>query len=197
MAQQQELMRLFVALPLLANRELLRWQEQLRQCGSPLKVTPAAQLHLTLKFVGDTTVAEADRWSQFLAELPMPVSWPEQFILQGLGAFPRPQRPQVIWVGVTPAEPLQELAARCEEFAQQQGRPPEQRRFQPHITLARVRQAPTQKLSALLQQLQSASAGSWQPREVVLMQSRLTPRGPEYRAVHSVAMQPPGESADS
>ena len=191
MAELQGRMRLFVALPLQAGAELRQWQTQLRQCGNCLRVTPEAQLHLTLKFLGETTPSEADRWRELVQQVNSPASWPESFSLQGLGVFPRPQRPQVIWVGLTPAEPLQELAACCERFAQQQGRPPEQRKFQPHITLARVRHAPSARLSALLEQLRTAHAGSWQPAELVLMQSLLSPGGATYRALQTVTLRPP------
>jgi 2'-5' RNA ligase len=63
-------------------------------------------------------------------------------VLGGLGAFPRPRRAGVLWVGVDEgAAELKRVAALVEEAARQAGFPAEKKPFSPHLTIARLHPA--------------------------------------------------------
>lgn len=90
--------------------------------------------HLTLRFAGDISDAEADRFADALDQV-----WAEPFPLHilGLGQFGG-DKPRSLWAGIAASEPLERLAAAHERAARIAGLPPEPRKFTPHITLARL-----------------------------------------------------------
>ena len=95
-------------------------------------------VHVTLRFLGDAVDLHmiaplAEQLKAAASETP-----PFGIRVQDLGAFPSPQRPRTLWVGIVSAE-LQELAARVDRAAIRCGFQSEQRPFTPHITIARIR----------------------------------------------------------
>jgi RNA 2',3'-cyclic 3'-phosphodiesterase len=94
---------------------------------------------VTLRFLGDTdpTAKEAVIQAASIAALPPPF----EVRLKGWGAFPRPDRARVVWIGVSdPSDRLARLAGLLEQAARTANLPPEDRPFRPHLTLVRVRE---------------------------------------------------------
>ena len=126
-------MRLFVGLDL---PDLLR--ERLTALFGSLsgaRWTPPENLHLTLRFIGETRRDVAEEIDGALAAIRgrgFPLT------LTGTGVFDRAGRPASLWVGVERREPLEHLHNKIETALQRIGLPPERKRFQPHVTLARV-----------------------------------------------------------
>jgi 2'-5' RNA ligase len=125
--------RLFVALPL---PDWLRGE--LGELSEPLRgvawIRPG-QLHLTLRFLGDTPTDRIDRIEEGLASIRV-----GSFILpiEGVGGFPPKGPPRVIWVGVGSGHPhLFQLRQRLDDALLAAGVDLDVRHFQPHITLAR------------------------------------------------------------
>jgi len=144
-------------------------------------------IHLTLKFLGDIEPSQVDAIEQALATSL--ASFPRFTIsVRGLGVFPDVRRPRVLWVGI--AEPrLVELAASVEAALVDSGFAPEQRRFQPHLTIGRFRQfgSPAINLSTELKAWENEWFGACDVEQVTLFQSVLQPRG----AVHTALMTIP------
>jgi len=94
--------------------------------------------HLTLRFLGDVRGAPLDR---LLAELDeTDLGDPFEVALDGLGAFPRPERAQVLWVGLADGEgPLADLRRVVEDACDDAGLGREGRPFIPHVTISRLR----------------------------------------------------------
>ncbi len=132
--------RLFVALPLsTACRAALTTYVRDANRGRPLpgRTVPADSWHLTLRFLGDTPAPVYERLGQALAE----ADWGQPFSLSfnGLGAFPRPDRARVLWLGVDEgADRLRALGAVAEGCARDAGFPAETRPFSAHLTLSRL-----------------------------------------------------------
>lgn len=107
-----------------------------------LRIHGAADLHLTLAFLGEQTESVRDALCADLegtfAELPAP-----RLRLTRPGAFPGRGRERVLWAGVQDLhEPhLAALAAAVAERCCAHGIQLETRPFRPHVTLARVRAA--------------------------------------------------------
>lgn len=143
----------------------------------PRRVDPAS-LHLTLVFLGEVPEPALEAAHEGFAALkaaPFPLS------LQGFGLFGG-ARPKVAWAGVAPSEPLMRLQASAEHAARTAGLVPEHRRFVPHITLGRFPPPAFAEAAALERAIATTqfTAGPWQVREMVLWQSRLSPKGPRY-----------------
>ncbi len=99
--------------------------------------------------------------------------------LIGIGAFPGPQRPNVIWAGLK-ADPLMTLFKRIETVATGFGYRPEQKPFNAHVTLARVKNRPPPRLAELMQEHTETRWGTFEVTGVELFKSTLTPGGSRY-----------------
>ncbi|NTV14153.1 MAG: RNA 2',3'-cyclic phosphodiesterase [Desulfobulbaceae bacterium] len=97
--------------------------------------TSPAQLHLTLFFIGEVEASLVLVIKAALAELAFAPFW---LRLQGMGCFPHRRQAKIIWVGVEKNPELvllQHLVAGC---LGQLGLAPEERKFHPHLTIARL-----------------------------------------------------------
>ncbi|HYF91197.1 MAG TPA: RNA 2',3'-cyclic phosphodiesterase [Symbiobacteriaceae bacterium] len=148
----------------------------------PVKWVPAHQFHFTLKFLGEVEAAAAARAMAAVRRAAAGAA-PFSAAMRGLGCFPGPVRPSVLWAGVAEgADGLGQLAARVEQELAREGFPPERRPFKPHLTLGRVREGAFVPRAAVeaLAEAERQDFGRFGVERLVLMKSELTPRGPIY-----------------
>ncbi len=141
--------------------------------------------HLTLRFLGEVPPERLEAISAAIGEAVREIP-PYDLVLEGVGAFPSPSRPRVVWVGATAGGPeTTEIAARISTALTRIGFPPERERFVPHVTLFRVRSAALHRraLALLSGEEPSPAARVVSVREVVLKESTLTPRGALHRTL--------------
>lgn len=141
------------------------------------------QLHVTVKFLGDTTLLQAAKICQVLQRTAHHYE-PTDLEIRGLGAFPRLQRPRTLWVGMgRGAEWLEDLHADIDdELADLRFQP--DARFTPHITVGRVRSGRNvPQLAPLLEAEEETAFGNIGASEIALVSSRLEPQGPIYEVV--------------
>ena len=175
------LARLFVAAPLPddVRHGLSTLIRRAAPGGLPGRIVPPANWHFTLRFLGDVDDLGRDR---LLKELdvaglgdPFVVGW------GGLGAFPRPGRATVLWIGADRgAADLGRLAADVEEAVVAAGFPQEERPFRSHLTLSRIR--PHQDVSRLLETAGSFDLAMTVDR-VVVYRSHLGRGGARYEEI--------------
>jgi 2'-5' RNA ligase len=182
-----EFLRAFIAVKIPPSHALEAVIAQLAAFGKPVKTVSAQQLHITLKFLGDTDREQLPRIGQIL-EQTVAAHASCEVRLAGLGAFPHLGRPSVIWVGLDNAETLVAIAAELEKQLKPLGFPPEGRPFQPHLTVARLKARPPDELTALVTQHQTAAFGSARVRSVELIQSELLSEGPRYTVLASAEL---------
>jgi 2'-5' RNA ligase len=137
------------------------------------------QLHLTLRFIGEVDARTAD---DVHAALGTVRHQRFEVALSGVGAFDRRGGPQVLWIGVTPQEPLRTLHKKVDQALQRIGLEPERRAYHPHITLARIGRGAS-PIQPLLDRAGSLTATSFAVEEFRLYESELTAQG----AVHTLA----------
>ncbi len=141
-------------------------------------------LHVTLQFLGDVpyekiaAIVEALR--KVCADVPS-----FSFDLMGLGVFPNPRRPRIVWVGVhEPQGTLVALHHKVGQMLSPLGFPPEERTFTPHLTIGRAsRHASPGELRAIGELITKLDVGLIErvPVErIVLMKSDLRPDGAVY-----------------
>jgi 2'-5' RNA ligase len=148
-------------------------------------------IHLTLVFLGEIQVEQADRVAEALRQAcaghrPFSVS------IAGMGCFPNTRRPRVVWVGVDePSGALARLQRDIEGALEPLGFPPEGRRFSPHLTLGRVKGGGRQALEALGTYMEQAKVrvGEMRVEAVHLMRSDLQPGGAVYTELAVVALE--------
>jgi 2'-5' RNA ligase len=127
-------------------------------------------LHLTLKFIGEG--ADPQGIIKALSEVR---GAPVDIALKGLGTFPR-----VVWIGVE--ADLSALAARIEQALEPLGIARERRQFSPHLTIARLKDGRMPRFN------EHPDFGCFHASEFVLYESKLSPTGPTYTALHRFPM---------
>jgi 2'-5' RNA ligase len=139
--------RLFVGLDLpWETREQL---SDLAFSGIPgARWVPEDNYHLTLRFIGEVPPDVAEEIDASLAALR---GRGFTLTLAGVGTFAKGGRDVALWVGVERNPSLEHLQAKIETALQRAGLEPERRRFTPHVTLARLDNAPPAKLVGYVQ----------------------------------------------
>lgn len=183
-------MRLFtgLSLPASAEEQLGALLARLRAASPGQNWTPQANLHITVKFVGEFPDARLAELKSALAALPRSAP---QVTLRGLGWLPNPHRPRVLFVPVRASEALAALARSTDEALGALGVAREPREYQPHVTLARIKApetlAPARQVIA---SLPAAEFGEFTPPSFHLYRSLTSPRGSAYSILESYPFAP-------
>jgi len=176
-------MRLFLAVPLTedARQAITRHLRGALAHPLPGRQVRPENWHLTLRFLGEVDEVGADR---VVREVDAAERGPAFTVQWGsLGAFPRPRRATVLWLGLERGvEEAERLAAVVEESLEAAGFAPEDRPFRSHMTLSRLR--PDQDVTVVLEAVPPVGLAMAVNR-VVLYQSHLGPGGPRYEQVES------------
>jgi 2'-5' RNA ligase len=171
-------MRLFVALDLpWLLRERLASLSAVAVPGA--RWVPAENMHLTLRFIGETPAHRAEDIDHALTALRV-----RSFAvtLTGVGTFAKAGRPTALWVGVDRNPQLAHLQNKIETALQRCGLEPERRKFQPHVTLARLDNPAEAKLAAFVQMHNLFKAEPMPVQHFTLFSSRLGKEQSVYTA---------------
>lgn len=184
-------MRTFIAIPLPADCPALleTLQAHLRTSAADVRWTAVSSIHLTLKFLGEIDPADAGRMAGAFQTI---AASQETFSLSlgGLGAFPGPRNPRVVWCGVQgELEQLGKLQRRVDEACVLLGFPAEEREFRPHLTLGRIRSGRNlQRLSDCIR-IGPDLRCELQADRFNIYRSTLRPSGAVYDVLESFALR--------
>jgi len=192
-----ETIRAFIAIPLpqLLLSKLAALQQQLEQQIPPRSVrwVRAEGIHLTLRFLGDTSTDKVPDIKQALAAVARhaPAC---RFSVEGLGCFPNSRRPRVVWVGVKePTGWLEVLQDAIEEAMTHFGYSRERRAFKPHLTLGRVHRRASRSDAAQLGEVVAGTTvgllAEVPVEQFALIRSVLKPAGAEYTALEEFPLR--------
>lgn len=152
---------------------------------------PARNVHLTLKFLGDISPSSVNLIQQMLVTEASQFS-PFEMEVQGLGCYPNPRRPRVLWVGLQAPPELASLQRAIEAAAARLGYESEERGFSPHLTIGRVRQnastSDLQKIRSAIEAARVPSLGTVLVDAVHLFKSELQPQGSIYTRLFSAPL---------
>lgn len=182
------MVRLFVALPVPpeAAARLLE-----ARAGIPgARWLEPANLHLTLRFLGEVGEGEAADAAEALAEArgdPVPVR------ISGHHVFRRGSVPHSIVALAELAPELDRLKRRVDRLIDPVAPEPRRRRYTPHVTLARMRRgARASRLPGFLEAAAGAGRPSWTADSFVLYSSHLGREGASYVAEETYPLAGPG-----
>lgn len=144
--------------------------------------TSVQNLHVTLRFCGEQDEAVVRRLeSRAGAALAEAFAEPLNFTTGKTGTFGRP--PRVLWAGLDgDTARLRHLHDVIEDCCRAEGLEPDDKRFSPHLTLARF-SAPVDVELLTPWELSPAFGRAWQADRVIFMRSTLTPAGPRYAPI--------------
>jgi len=140
-------------------------------------------IHVTLKFFADLPEGLVDPASAALRAVAQKTP-PFIFKVSGLGYFGQRDRMRVLWCGVAEgAELVSALQRDVDNALAPLGLPLEQRPFNPHLTIGRLREPSREPgLAKALDRMNALKLGEVRAESLVLFSSVLTPRGPIYKA---------------
>lgn len=136
------------------------------------------QLHLTLRFIGDADDLALAGIKVALEQINAP-SFP--LALSGIGHFPPGKHPRVFWAGITAPPQLLAVQKQVELCLCGAGIPPEGRKFSPHITIARLKGTPPNRLMAIEEKLKDFSSAPFPVTEFHLYSSTITRSGASHK----------------
>ena len=191
-------MRLFVAVEIdtaVARRlaelsEKLRDRARARAPRARITWVPADRLHFTLRFLGEV---DDQRGAAIAAVLAPPLTVaPFDMRVGGVGAFPESGAPRVLWVSLAEGgEALRQIERELSARLATCGVPRDARPFRPHLTLARVREPAGLRSGPLFDGVGDLNFGASRVDAITLFESRLSPKGPSYRALQRTALRGP------
>lgn len=181
-------MRLFVALeiPEETREALAAVIAQLERAYPSARWVPPKAMHVTLKFIGNTSeeklAAIRDELSKVRSTEPVEIRF------RGLGFFPNEKRPRVFWCGAEASPNAAALAADMDRALGPLGIKSEARAFTPHLTLARFKESRGDKKQAnriaeiakSSHEMQAKDFGALRTSEFHLFESKTKPSGAEY-----------------
>jgi 2'-5' RNA ligase len=188
-----EMVRAFIAVP--ASDEVRHLVKDvvgsLRWAGADVKWVEPENVHFTVKFLGNISQEDAQKLGRALSESLRDTGGFDVTIVKA-GTFPGGTKaPRVVWLGLGEGfETLKDVALKVEDACAGLGFGRETRPFKAHLTIGRVRRG-----SSGLSELAGAVAQvEFKPLKlkvdrVNLTRSRLSPRGPTYTVIESIALR--------
>ena len=158
------------------NKEKIKWVEK-------------NNLHITLKFLGDTEEENIPVINEKLLEV---ASKDNNFhiILQGCGVFKNLRKPKVLWVGLHETENLKNLHLDIENSLAETGFAKEERPFSPHLTIGRIKFLKNYSiLRSKLGQYHDKYFQQNHVNEFIFYESILTQAGPIYRIINKFPLK--------
>jgi len=168
-------------------REALRQPiAKLKPLGKNARWARPEGMHVTLKFIGHVDASKLDAIRAALATVRSDA--PVEMQISSVGFFPDQRRPRVLWCGIGASANLAPLAAEIERALEPLGIPREERKFAPHLTLARLKDSHgVDNLVRATEEMKSRVFGSARASEFHLFESMTKPSGAEYRKIESYA----------
>ena len=200
-------LRTFIAIdvPPAVLDTITRIQNRFKSLGLHASWVKPGNIHLTLKFLGDTDPDRIPGIQNKLTETLAPFA-PFRLSLSSAGVFPNTKSPRVLWVGLKDEEgTLETLQTVIEKTLESAGFPMDQRSFSPHLTLARIKSPWGIKSSKetklpkgkkeLKDELDAVNQEGIAPHpfdvgEIKLYESQLTPKGSIYTVLANFKLNP-------
>ena len=176
----------FIAIDIETNQKMMEFIKKIGETGSNLKIVEPQNIHITLKFLGDTDEKLIGEIEQIIKES---VKETPSFDIKliGTGVFPNPGYIKIVWIGIQDNGIIREIANRIDEQTHKLGFERDKRRFSPHLTIARVKSAKNKdRLIQVLNQYSDTEFINFKVESIKLKKSELTPKGPIYTTLKEI-----------
>jgi 2'-5' RNA ligase len=181
---------LFIAIPIPepVRDEIIRVQQEMQPLAprGAARWTRPDQFHLTLRFLGDVLVAGLEQLKESVGAVCMNAR-PLQLRAEGVGFFPNPHSPRVVWVGIDDqAGLLVDLQKQIETAVRPFAAEPGGKNFSGHVTLGRLKNLKPPdalRLAAHAQTVKDRTFGEWTAQEIEIIRSELSPSGARHTSL--------------
>ena len=187
-------LRLFLAIdiPPFEKEKIAQVQNQFRNLDMDATWVKPANIHLTLKFLGNTDSRDLPGIKEHILNVVKPINR-FSVSLGEVGVFPNTRKPRVLWVDLQdPENNLSTLQKMINEAAAQLGFPTEPQPFTPHLTFGRIKSSKGKtRLCELVKNIERMKSDPFDVSSVRLYQSRLTPKGAVYTVLEDFPLRQP------
>jgi 2'-5' RNA ligase len=178
--------RLFIAVDIPESiRRKIAWLDI--PAAGVARVTPPDDLHITLHFIGEVSNSLSDALKVQLRSVTA-----SSFVveLSGVGAFANSDRPEILWAGIVQSAELLSLRTAVGEVLKSLEIKLDQREFNPHMTVARMkRRSPV--MAAEFAERNSSFHARFTATSFSLYGVAPNGQEPHYRAVEEYSLQKP------
>jgi 2'-5' RNA ligase len=178
----------FIAIDIDSFPKLIQFENEIKNSGANVKLVEPENLHLTLKFLGDTDENLSEKIEEIIKNS---VEGTDSFEIQlkGAGVFPNQNYIRVMWIGIRKGDEIGKIAKKIDEQLLEYGFEKEKRGFSAHLTIARVKSARNKEnLLQIIEKYRDIEFGSINVDSIKLKKSELTPEGPIYTTLKQVKL---------
>jgi 2'-5' RNA ligase len=178
--------RAFIAVDIPVSQKVIEVINELKKIQLNAKIVETENLHLTLKFLGDTDEDLIDKIGEIISDVIIDIPSFE-ITLKKMGVFPNQKYIKVVWIGVENTEFLKKIAEKIDSKLGDLGFEKERRSFSAHLTIARVKSPKNkEKLLGLLDKYQETDFQILKVNKIFLKKSVLPPEGPIYTKLKEI-----------
>jgi 2'-5' RNA ligase len=178
----------FIAVDVGPFPKIIEFENQIKDTDADVKLVDPKNVHITLKFLGDTDENLVDRIEEIMKKSVEKIK-PFEIKLKGAGVFPNKNYIKVMWIGINDTENLKKISNGIDEQLSKIGFEKEKRDFSAHLTLARVKTPKNKdKLLQIVEKYRETDFTKIKIDSIRLKQSELTPKGPIYTTVREVRL---------
>ena len=160
---------------------------ELRRNLPGVRWTVREQIHITMRFIGDSDDVFFKQIKSSLSEIKLP---PFGLEISSSGFFPHERRPSVLWLGCNESRALSDLKDYMDLILDSCGIPPESRKFMPHITIARLKMIREKECLNLYSIYKGLFPLKFDVSEFILYSSLLKSDGAEHSKESVYPLQP-------
>lgn len=182
------LFRGFIAIDINPTSNILKLLKDITKINADIKLVEPQNIHITLKFLGDTEENNIEKIEKILEETLKKI---ETFSikLKGTGVFPNKDYIRILWIGIKKAEIIETIARNIDENLSQLGFKKEKRGFSAHLTIGRVKTAKNKQfLMKVIEEYRDFDFSTQVINSVKLKKSDLTAKGPIYTTLREVKL---------
>jgi len=181
--------RLFIGVKFQPTRRTIDFYSKLKSKlkEDKIKWSPIENMHITLKFLGETDSAIMSSIIENLEQIATKFN-PFSIDILGLGRFKKQRNTKIIWLGIGNANILNALANEIDRAMKDLGFESENRPFKAHLTLGRVKYlSDEEQLLRLIKESENEYFQSVLINKVFLIESILQQNGSKYKVVQEIA----------
>jgi 2'-5' RNA ligase len=177
--------RTFLAIKIPVSKQMIEFIQDIKFVLKDEKIRWVENwnLHITLFFIGDIDESIIDEISNKLTDNLREI---KSFNLscKGVGVFKNVYNPKILWFGIKQSENLINLKLAVDKVISSFGFTIEERDFKPHLTIGRVKLVKNKnKFKNVLEKYKEVEIQNFSIKEVILYESKLTPKGPLYNVL--------------
>lgn len=178
----------FISIDIGSFPKLVQIENEIKNSGAIVKLVEPKNVHITLKFLGDTDEGQMDSIEEIMKDSIDGIE-PFNIKLKGAGVFPNQKYIKVLWMGIENWENIRKISRKIDEQISGLGFEKEKREFSAHLTIARVKSAKNkEKLLQIIDKYQDIEFANIKVDAIKLKKSDLTPEGPIYSTLKEVKL---------